>query len=134
MLFGKDIVYDAFGHRVPRELIEVQSEIKALYKHIRAVNSDLLKLHNLKPSTLVCRICENQETVFLEQILEFAYQTGVCDRSKPIASLQHDGLMLEKQPNLTEKWLRDLEEFIWDTTGFQMHYRFKSMNVKTPYN
>ena len=143
MLFGFDIVQHFIGslwskHSVPvpipTEIIKAQSEIRKVYCHIRAVNSELLSTHKMKASSLVARICEIHETVLLEQILEFAYKTGCADRNIPIVSLQHDGLMLAKNEKLNEKWLRQLEEFVWDKTGFAMHYRFKTMNVKTRYH
>ena len=121
------------------ELLEAQTEIRKLYTHIRKVNSDLISRQKKKgciieTTSLMARICEIHETALLEQILEFAFKTGVCDRNKPIVSLQHDGLMLEANSKLNDFWLRELEDFIEESSGFVMHYRFKSMHVKTPYH
>ncbi len=110
------------------ELTCFEKEVFFLCQYIEKINVHIFCKKKVKTASLLERICEVQETKFLEIMVDFAIQAGVLDAECPVVSLQHDGSMLLKSSKLNQQCLNDLQNHIFDQTGFRMNYPYKQMN------
>ena len=117
---GKDI-----DHPI---LNEFRKEIESIHTKIAAIEPKIfnraLNKNERNPfgSCINLILCDYENDLLMEMVEKFQ-QLGMTT-----ASIQFDGLCVEKNPLLTEETLRKVEKHIKDVTGFDIGLAFKPMD------
>jgi hypothetical protein len=112
--------------------MEVIIKSFASHEDCKEFVKEVKKTHGANPFNLNGKVMNKllckYENIILQHAIRFCSLNGVV-----VASPQFDGLIVEKtQPGISKNFLQNMQQFIFDKTGFSVEFAIKEMDQHTP--
>ena len=111
---------------------KLMEELRDIYQDLLPQHSELaMKLNNKKDwnleGSLISWVCQEQERKILEAMVDFATKEKLIPKTKKDRNLVliYDGFQLPINAKITPLWLRKMENFIEEQTGYRLKLTMK---------